>query len=112
MTKDELYNIENYAILMQYLAIGEKITINNGFADIEIWMEDGYKIKGLNLNFPTLPPYNYNEEMTLENVLLGIIPKLKSQKPKEYETFENRWEEIKELALSTVALNRINNSFK
>lgn len=109
MTKDELYNIENYTILMQYLAIGEKITINNGFADIEIWMEDGYKIKGLNLNFPTLPPYKYDNEMTLENVLLGIIPALKNQKPKEYETFENRWEEIKELSLSTVALNKMKN---
>lgn len=107
MTKDELYNIENYAILMQYLAIGEKITINNGLADIEIWMEDGYKIKALNLNFPNLPPYNYNSEMTLENVLLGIIPALKNQKLKEYETFENRWEEIRAFSLSTVALNKM-----
>lgn len=86
--------------------IGEKITINNGFADIEIWMEDDYKIKALNLNFPTLPPYKYDNEMTLENVLLGIIPQLKNQKPKEYKSFENRWEEIKELSLSTVALNK------
>lgn len=107
MTKDELYNIENYTILMQYLAIGEKITINNGFADIEIWMEDDYKIKALNLNSPTLPPYKYDNEMTLENVLLGIIPALKNQKPKEYESFENRWEEIKALSLSTVALNKM-----
>lgn len=107
MTKDELYNIENYTILMQYLAIGEKITINNGFADIEIWMEDDYKIKALNLNSPTLPPYKYDNEMTLENVLLGIIPTLKNQKPKEYKSFENRWEEIKALSLSTVALNKM-----
>ena len=92
---------------MQYLAIGEKITINNGCADIEIWMEDGYKIKALNLHFPTLPPYKYDNEMTLENVLLGIIPALKNQKPKEYESFENRWEEIKVLSLSTVALNKM-----
>ena len=107
MTKNELYDIENYTILMQYLAIGEKITINNGFADIEIWMEDGYKIKALNLHFPTLSPYKYDNEMTLENVLLGIIPALKNQKPKEYESFENRWEEIKALSLSTVALNKM-----
>ena len=107
MTKDELYNIENYTILMQYLAVGEKITINNGLADIEIWMEDGYKIKALNLHFPTLPPYKYDSEMTLGNVLLGIIPQLKNQKPKEYKSFENRWEEIKALSLSTVALNKM-----
>lgn len=107
MTKDELYEIENYTILMQYLAVDGKITINNGFADIEIWMEDGYKIKALNLNFSTLPPYKYDDEMTLENVLLGIIPQLKNQKPEEYESFENRWEEIKELSLSTVALNKM-----
>lgn len=107
MTKDELYNIENYTILMQYLAVGEKITINNGLADIEIWMEDGYKIKALNLHFPTLPPYKYDSEMTLGNVLLGIIPQLKNQKPKEYKSFENRWEEIKALSLSTVVLNKM-----
>lgn len=107
MNKDDLFAIEDYATLMQYLALGYKIKVNNGMADIEIWMEDVYKIKGLNLNFKELPPYNYNEEMTLENVILGIIPQLKKQEPEEFKTFENRWEEIKSLTLETVALNKM-----
>lgn len=102
MNKDELFAIEDYTILMQYLALGYKIKVNNGMADIEIWMEDVYKIKGLNLNFKDLPPYNYSEEMTLENVLLGIIPQLKEQEPEEFKTFKNRWEEIKTITLETV----------
>lgn len=107
MNKDNLFAIEDYATLMQYLALGYKIKINNGMAVIEIWMEDNYKIKGLNLNFGDLPPYNYETEMTLENVLLGIIPQLKKQEPEEFKTFENRWEEIKTITLDTVALNKI-----
>lgn len=107
MNKDDLFAIEDYTILMQYLALGYKIKVNNGMADIEIWMEDVYKIKGLNLNFKDLPPYNYSEEMTLENVILGIIPQLKEQEPEEFKTFENRWEEIKSITLETVALNKM-----
>lgn len=108
MNKDDLFAIEDYATLMQYLALGYKIKVNNGMADIEIWMEDVYKIKGLNLNFKDLPPYNYSEEMTLENVILGIIPQLKEQEPEEFKTFENRWEEIRSITLETVALNKMN----
>lgn len=108
MNKDDLFAIEDYTILMQYLALGYKIKVNNGMADIEIWMEDVYKTKGLNLNFKDLPPYNYSEEMTLENVILGIIPQLKEQEPEEFKTFENRWEEIKSITLETVALNKMN----
>lgn len=108
LNKDELFAIEDYATLMQYLALGNKIKVNNGLANIEIWMEDDYKIKGLNLNFKELPPYDYSGEMTLENVILGIVPQLKKQEPEEFKAFENRWEEIKSITLETVALNKIN----
>lgn len=50
--KNQLFNIENYTILMQYLAIGESIIINNGLANIEIYMKNAYDIKAQNLNFP------------------------------------------------------------
>lgn len=105
--KNQLFNIENYTILMQYLAIGESIIINNGLANIEIYMKDPYDIKAQNLNFPQFPPYNYNEEMTLENVLLGIIPQLQKQEPKEFKKFKNRWEEIKTITNDTIAINKI-----
>lgn len=108
LNKDELFAIEDYSTLMQYLALGYKIKVNNGLAYIEIWMEDDYKIKGLNLNFKELPPYDYSGEMTLENVILGIVPQLKKQEPEEFKAFENRWEEIKSITLETVALNKIN----
>lgn len=107
MNKDDLFAIEDYATLMQYLALGYKIRVDNGMAVIEIWMEEDYKIKGLNLNFRDLPPYDYDTEMTLENVLLGMIPQLKEQEAEEFKTFENRWEEIKTLTLETVALNKL-----
>ena len=106
--KDELFAIEDYSTLMQYLALGYKIKVNNGLVDIEIWMEDNYKIKGLNQNFKDLPPYDYSTEMTLENVILGVVPQLKEQEPEEFKTFENRWEEIKAITLETVALNKLN----
>ena len=107
--KDQLFNIKNYTILMQYLAIGESIIINNGLANIEIYMKDAYDIKAQNLNFPQFPPYNYNEEMTLENVLLGIIPQLQKQEPKEFKQFKNRWEEIKTITMDTVTMNKMKN---
>lgn len=106
---DQLFNIENYKILMQYLAIGESIVINNGFTNIEIYMKEAYDIKAQNLNFPQTPPYNYNGEMTLENVLLGVIPQLKKQEPKEFKKFKNRREEIKTITIDTVAINKMKN---
>lgn len=104
---NQLFNIENYTILMQYLAIGESIVINNGLANIEIYMKEAYDIKAQNLNFPQTPPYNYNSEMTLENVLLGVIPQLQKQEAKEFKNFKNRWEEIKTITTDTVGMNKM-----
>lgn len=106
-TKDNLYNIDNYAILMQYLYLGNTITINNGIANLKIWMEDNYTIKAMNENFKELDPYNYNQEMTLENVLLAIIPYLEKQEPDEFEIFENRWKEIKAITIDNIGLNKL-----
>lgn len=107
MYKEELFAIEDYSILMQYLAMDGKIKINNGIADLEIWMEEDYNIKALNLNFKEFPAYDFNEEMSLKNVLLGIIPDLKKQKPEEFKTFKNRWEEIKNTTIDNVAFNKL-----
>ncbi len=108
--KNQLFNIENYTTLMQYLAIGESIIINNGLVNLEIYMKDVYDIKAQNLNLPQTPPYNYNSEMTLENVLLGIIPQLKKQEAKEFKQFKNRWEEIKTITIDTVVINKMKES--
>lgn len=106
-TKDELFSFEDYSTLMQALGLGHTITIDNGLAKIKIFMDKDYNLKGLNLNFPHLPPYNYNEEMTFPNVILGVIPQLKKQPAIDFpNTFKNRWEELKTQTLDTVNFNR------
>lgn len=102
-TSDKLFVIENYSILMQYLAIGNNIVINNGVTDIDIWMDQDFNVFALNLDFKGLPPYNYNAEMTLRDVVLEIIPQLKKQKS-EFETLDNKWEEIHMIVSGMVGL--------
>lgn len=109
-TNTELYSFENYSILMQAFGLGEDITINNGIADITIWMDEDYNILALNNNFKDLPPYNYNQEMTFKNVILGVIPQLKKQKPKEFKNFLNRWEELKTIVNDTVGFSKYKDS--
>lgn len=109
-TKDELFMFEDYSILMQALGLGYTILINNGMAKIKVFMDKDYNLKGLNLNFPNLEPYNYNDEMTFPNVILGVIPELKKQPAIDFPSrFKNRWEELKGLTLDIVGLNKIKN---
>lgn len=109
-TSDELYMFEDYSILMQALGLGEEIVINNGLADLTIWMDEDYNILALNNNFKDLPPYNYNQEMTFRNVVLGVVPQLKEQKPKEFENFSSRWGELKTMVNVTVGFNKYKDS--
>lgn len=107
-TRDMLFRIEDYSILMQALGLGHRITINNGLTDLEIFMTEDLDIKAINLNFPDLPPYNYNEEMSLRNVILDVIPQLEEQ-PASGEFnggFKNRWAELKTITNDTVGFNR------
>ena len=109
-TSDELYMFEDYSTLMQALGLGEEIVVNNGMADLKIWMDKDYNILALNNNFKDLPPYNYNNEMTFKNVILGVIPQLKEQRPREFNNFASRWEELKTIVNDTVGLNRYKDS--
>lgn len=108
--KDTLYNIENYSILMQALALGERIRVNVGRGDIEIFMGEDLELYAKNLSFPSLPDMLYSEELTLPIVILGIVPKLQKQKPEEFKNFANRWEEIKTLVNDTVGHNKFSDS--
>lgn len=108
--KDTLYSIENYSILMQALALGERIRVNVGRGDIEIFMGEDLEIYAKNLSFPSLPDMLYSEELTLPIVILGIVPKLQKQKPEEFKNFANRWEEIKTLVNDTVGHNKFSDS--
>lgn len=109
-TSDELYMFEDYSTLMQALGLGEEIIVNNGMADLKIWMDKDYNILALNSNFKDLPPYNYNQEMTFRNVVLGVVPQLKEQKPKEFKNLANRWEELKTIVNDTIGLNKYKDS--
>lgn len=109
-TSDELYSFGDYSILMQALGLGEEIIINNGIADLTLWMDKDYNIFALNNNFKDLPPYNYNQEMTFRNVMLRVVPQLKKQKPKEFKNFPNRWEELKQIVEDTICINKCKDS--
>lgn len=108
--KDTLYSIENYSILMQALALGERIKVNVGRGDIEIFMGEDLELYAKNLSFPSLPDMLYSEELTLPIVVLGVVPKLQKQKPEEFKNFANRWEEIKTLVNDTVGHNKFSDS--
>lgn len=108
--KDTLYSIENYSILMQALALGERIKVNVGRGDIEIFMGEDLELYAKNLAFPSLPDMLYSEELTLPTVILGIVPKLQKQEPEEFKNFANRWEEIKTLVNDTVDHNKFSDS--
>lgn len=108
--KDTLYRIEDYSILMQALALGERIRVNVGRGDIEIFMGEDLELYAKNLAFPSLPDMLYSEELTLPIVILGIVPKLQKQEPEEFKNFANRWEEIKTLVNDTVGHNKFSDS--
>lgn len=80
-TKNMLYRIEDYSVLMQALALGERIKVNIGRGDIEIFMGEDLELYAKNLAFPNLPDMLYSEELTLSTVICGIVPKLKEQEP-------------------------------
>lgn len=108
--KDILYRIEDYSTLMQALALGERIRVNVGRGDIEIFMGEDLELYAKNLSFTSLPDMRYSEELTLPIVVLGIVPKLQKQKPEEFDRFPNRWEEIKTLVNDTVGHNKFSDS--
>ena len=107
-TKDLLYKIDEYRIFMQYLYANKdhKITVNNGVAALELYMDDDLEIYAKNLIVPNAPPLFYSSELTLANVLFKIIPYLKTQKS-QYKTMENKWEEIRTISLEHFALNKM-----
>ena len=107
---ETLNDIADISILLQYLYMNEnnKITFNNGVADLQIRMTDKLNVVSKNLNFPSLPEQSYSDMMFPANVV-GIIDVLKSQKPEEIKNgFKNRWEEIK----ATVAFYSVLHQYK
>ena len=105
--KDTLFEFEDFTILCQYLYLNPEhyIIVNNGLTDLKLQMNDDLKILCTNMSFPDLPPMNFSSRFYDE--FQGIIERLKEQEPLEFDSFDNRWEEIKDITLSNVALNKL-----
>ncbi len=107
-TKDELFMLGEISTLLQYLFMNKKhtITFNNGLTDLQIRMDANFNILCKNLQFPDIPESNFTEQMTVL-YMLGVIQILQNTPPVEYKNaFTNRWEEIKQITLANLALNR------
>ena len=105
-TKDTLFAFDDIAILLQYLYMDEENTIivNNGLCDLQIRMTDDCDILCKNLNFGE-SDLTYNNHMTV-NAMFAIICQLKTRSAIQFPgRFGSRFEEIKEITKSNLALN-------
>ena len=107
----DIIALEDYKILMQYLALGHTIIVPNTVSDIEISMGKEYTIEATYLEFNTMryvyldidefvkgvAPSIYTKELTVCDIINNLIPKLKLEEPlhKCDTRYNNRWEEIK-----------------
>lgn len=111
MNKDDLFLMSDISIFYQYLALGNRITFNNGLADFELTMSKGpyYRVLVKNLNYPEFEPYVYDDMLFVGNIL-GIIDYLKKQPSKLNPSVkeDNMWNEIKCYVSATILLNKIN----
>lgn len=109
-----LFSFDDIPILLQYLYMSEehKILIHNAInVPLEIFIvtdeKNNISFGCRNLNFPELPPMNYTDDAHPET-LLRIISQLKKEKAVQFpQRFDNRWEEIKEITLTNLSLNKI-----
>ena len=107
-TKDELFMLGEVSTLLQYLFMSEKhtITFNNGLTDLQIRMDENFNIWCRNLQFLDIPESDFTEQMTTLYIL-GIIQILQNTPPGAFKNaFANCWEEIKQITLANLALNR------
>ena len=107
-TKENLFEMENITILLQYLYVNpeHKIKYNNGLTTFEIYMDENFEIYAKNLKFENLPPLYFTETFNVPYIL-GLIEVLKDVKPDMEDTFKNKWEEISSITKSNLGLNRL-----
>ena len=100
-----LYSFDNMKILFQYLYIDENhfVDVDNGLTILRIRMDENGVFKAQNTKYPNVPEMVYNEQMYLD-VVEVIIDQLEKQKS-DLSYFTTKWEEIKKITLSNVALN-------
>lgn len=108
-TRDVLFtDFNDICTLYRYLYMSEDhfIDVETPATTLRITMTDQLNFKCQNLNFPDLPPMNYNDMMTL-NQSLGIIDQLKhKQGIMNFREGDSRWDEISDITNANLALNR------
>lgn len=100
--------MENVKILLQYLYMDEShhiIVVNTIDVPLKISMDELGNFECINMNFPDLPPMK-NYDFPISQMLAAISQLEESPATEFPATFKNRWEEIKNLTLSNVSLNR------
>lgn len=100
--------MENVKVLLQYLYMSEEhhIIVKNVIdVPLKLSMDEDGDFECINMNFPNLPPMR-NYDFPISS-MLAAIDQLKEQPATEFpERFKNRWEELRELTLANVALNK------
>lgn len=106
--KENFKKLDDVSIIYKYLYMSEdnKITFNNGLANLTIRMNENFAILCKNENFPNLPETFFGDTFTL-HYATTLIDVLKEQPAEEHPNlFKNRWEEIETLVKTTVGLNK------
>lgn len=107
-TKDDLKKLDDVNIILKYLYIDKnnKITFNNGLANLTIRMNENFAILCKNENFPDLEETYFGETFSV-SYAIALVELLKEQPPVEHPNlFTNRWEEIEMLTKTTIGLNK------
>ena len=107
-SKAILFQLDDIPILLQYLYMNEDhhVVINNGLTDMRIRIDDNMDVWGKNLSFPQIPEMRWNEHLCPEGCL-DVIYMLQHAPATDFpERFQSRWDEIKEITLANLALNK------
>lgn len=107
-TKDELFLLGDIGIIFQYLYMNEnhRITFNNGITDLQIRMDENFNIICKNLSFSNVPESYFSSQM-VPAYCLSIIQTLQNMPSEEHPNyFKSRWEEIKDITMINLELNR------
>lgn len=108
-TKDKLYNIEDMCVLLQYLYLSEDhyiIYTNTLGVSFKVMMDDNYKCKKIGID-TAVPNMEFSFNDLTPEVLSDLVGHLKTRKSMFPKRFDNKWEEIKEITLASIALNKM-----
>ena len=104
-----LKTMEDLKTILQYLYLDQShtVTVENVIqVPFELSMDDQGNLLGRNLNFPELPKTDWNEALTVPNIR-DMVSQLEEQDAVRFpDSYPNRWEEIKGIVSSQMAVNQ------